>query len=154
MSSSIMLLKSKRRFQVSLDIALLWWNCKTTFKLHIKIRSNLENYRIIEQTDRSMRVLNRFFRTQISFIWSSGFTILKQNLGETQDWKYTHGISKIHTCSHWDYGIVQKFELGWQDWRSLLGSLKYGWSMYKTFCWIPLDYVSITFKIIKKIDDK
>ena len=98
MSSSIMLLKSKRRFQVSLDIALLWWNCKITFKLHIKIRSNLENYRIIEQTDRSMRVLNRFFRTQISFIWSSGFTILKQNLGETQDWKYTHGISNIHVA--------------------------------------------------------
>lgn len=93
MSSSIMLLKSKRRFQVSLDIALLWWNCKTTFKLHIKIRSNLENYRIIEKTDRSMRVLNRFFRTQIFCIWSSGFTIL-----ETQDWKYTHGISNIHVA--------------------------------------------------------
>lgn len=29
MSSSIMLLKSNRRFQVSLDIALLWWSWKT-----------------------------------------------------------------------------------------------------------------------------
>ena len=112
MSSSIMLLKSKRRFQVSLDIALLWWNCKTTFKLHIKIRSNLENYRIIEQTDRSMRVLNTFFRTQISFIWSSGFTILKQNLGETQDWKYTHGISNIHVAI-WITGLHKN--LIWED---------------------------------------
>ena len=152
MSSSIMLLKSKRRFQVSLDIALLWWNCKTTFKLHIKIRSNLENYRIIEQTDRSTRVLNRFFRMWDFLYLKLGIHDFKAKSGRDSGLKvYTWNIK--HTCSHTDYGIAQKFDLGRQDWRSPLGSLKCGWSMYKTFCWIPLDYVSITFKRIKKIDD-
>ena len=118
MSSSIMLLKSKRRFQVSLDIALLWWNCKTTFKLHIKIRSNLENYRIIEQTDRSTRVLNRFFRMWDFLYLKRGIHDFKAKSGRDSGLKvYTWNIK--HTCSHMDYGIAQKFDLGRQDWRSL-----------------------------------
>ena len=147
MSSSIMLLKSKRRFQVSLDIALLWWNCKTTFKLHIKIRSNLENYWIIEQTDKSMRVLNRFFRMWDFLYLKLGIHDFKAKSGRDSRLKvYTWDIK--NTCSHWDYGIAQKFELGWQDWRSLLGSVKYGWSMYKMFCWSPLVMLALPLKRI------
>jgi len=38
--------------------------------------------------------------------------ILKQNLGETQDWKYTHGISKIHVA----IGITGlRKNLSWDD---------------------------------------
>ena len=81
------------------------------FKLHIKIRSNLENYRIIEETDRSMRVLNRFFRMWDFLYLKLGIHDFKAKSGRDSGLKvYTWNIK--HTCSHTDYGIAQKFDLG------------------------------------------
>ena len=83
-----------------------------------------------------MRVPDRFFRSRISRIWSSGFGILKQNSRESRNWKYARELQcqklppGLHDCT--------KFWLsGLQDCRSLLRTPKIGRGFFPTmvlFC--------------------
>ena len=79
--------------------------------------------------------------------------ILKQNLGETQDWKYTDGISKIHVA----IGITGLCKnLSWDDriedpyW----GASSMADLCTKCFAEVHLIILVLPLKIIKKIDDK